>query len=90
MLPRSPERDASELGLRGLLVQAWPALEGWAAPEVWASLHPALALAKSLERHDALVPIIGGLFNNVLARGRVAESLPWAQEMLDAAKARRF
>ena len=25
------------------------ALKGWAAPEVWTSLHPALALAKSLE-----------------------------------------
>ena len=31
------------------------------APEVWTSLHPALALAKSLERHDALLPILWGL-----------------------------
>ena len=53
-LPRSSERDASELGLRSLLGTAWMALKGWAAPEVWTSLHPALALAKSLERHDAL------------------------------------
>ena len=48
------ERDASELGLRTRLGTAWMALKGWAAPEVWTSLHPALALAKSLERHDAL------------------------------------
>ena len=53
-LPRSSQRDASELGLRSRLGTAWLALKGWAAPEVWTSLHPALALAKSLERHDAL------------------------------------
>ena len=86
-LPRSSQRDASELGLRSLLGTAWLALKGWAAPEVWTSLHPALALAKSLERHDALAPIFWGLTSNVLTQGRVAESLPWAQEMLDIAKA---
>ena len=56
-LPQSSQRDASELGLRSRLGTAWMALKGWAAPEVWTSLHPALALAKSLERHDALAPI---------------------------------
>ena len=60
-LPQSSERDASELGLRTHLGPAWLALKGWAAPEVWTSLHPALALAKSLERHDALLPILWGL-----------------------------
>jgi tetratricopeptide (TPR) repeat protein len=86
-MPRSSQRDASELWLRSLLGTAWVALKGWATPEAWASLHPALALAKSLERHDALTPILWGLTNNVLTQGRVAESLPWAQEMLDLAKA---
>ena len=86
-LPQSSQRDASELGLRSLLGTAWMALKGWAAPEVWTSLHPALALAKSLERHDALAPIFSGLTDNVLTQGRVAESLPWAEEMLDIAKA---
>ena len=72
---------ASCLGSRG-----W-ALKGWPAPEIWTSLHPALALAKSLERHDALTPILWGLFANVLTQGRVAESLQWVQEMLDVAEA---
>jgi class 3 adenylate cyclase/tetratricopeptide (TPR) repeat protein len=85
--PRSPERDASELRLRSLLGTAWPALKGWATPEVWTSLHPALALVKSLERPEALAPIFRGLTMNVLTQGRVAESLPWAQEMLDLAQA---
>ena len=86
-LPWSSQRDASELELRTRLGTAWLALKGWATPEVWTNLHPALALAKSLERHDALVPIFWGLTTNVLNQGRVVESLPWTQEMLDHAKA---
>ncbi len=86
-LSQSSGRDASELGLRILLGPAWMALKGWAAPEVWTSLHPAVILAKSLERNDALVPIFSGLMSNVLAQGRAAEALPWAEEMLATAKA---
>ncbi|MFL5288036.1 MAG: AAA family ATPase [Rhodopila sp.] len=86
ILPPSSERDASELGLRSLLGTAWMALKGWATPEVWTNLHPALALAKSLKRHDALTPILWGLCGYVLTQGRIAESLQWAQEMLDMAK----
>ena len=86
-LPASAERDASELALRIPLGTAWLALKGWAVPEVWTSLHPALALAKSLGRNDALLPALWGLFWNVLTQGRVAESLEWANEMLDTAKA---
>jgi tetratricopeptide (TPR) repeat protein len=40
-------------------------------------------LAKSLERHDALLPVLWGLTFNALAQGRIAEALPWAAEMLD-------
>ena len=86
-LPRSSQRDASELGLRSLLGSAWMALKGWPAPEIWTSLHPALALAKSLGRHDALAPIFSGLTFNVFTQGRIAEALPWVEEMLDSAKA---
>jgi predicted ATPase len=86
-VPWSWQRDASELGLRSLLGTAWQALKGWTSPEVWTSLHPALALAKSLERHDALAPILWGLTNHILTLGRVAESLPRVEEMLDIAKA---
>ncbi len=58
-----------------------------ATAEVWTSLHPALALAKSLERHDALAPIFSGLFSSVLTQGRGAEALQWAEEMLNTAGA---
>ncbi|MFL5252790.1 MAG: hypothetical protein ACJ8AI_07830, partial [Rhodopila sp.] len=86
-LPPSLGRDTSELELRTRLGTAWLGFKGWPAPEVWTSLHPALALAKSLERHDALVPVLWGLTANILNQGRVAESLVWAQEMLHIAEA---
>jgi class 3 adenylate cyclase/predicted ATPase len=85
-LPQSPERDVSELDLRTPLGTAWLALKGWSAPEVWSSFHPALALAKSLGRHDASLPIYYGLYTNVLAQGRVAEALAWVNEMLASAE----
>src|SRR5690348_7324445 len=77
---------SSELGLRTRLGTAWLGLKGWPAKEVWASLHPALALAKSLKRYDALPPILSGLTQSVLTQGRVAESLHWAQQTLDLAQ----
>jgi hypothetical protein len=86
-LPHSSGRDASELGLRTHLGTAWFALRGWATPEITTSLHPALALAKSLERNDALAAIFWGLTVNVLNQGRVAESLPWVVDVLDVANA---
>ncbi len=86
-LSRSPQRDANELELRSVLGTAWLALKGWAAQEVWTSLQPALALAKSLGRHDALPPIFFGLTNNVLAQGRVGESLLLVDEQLELAEA---
>ncbi len=86
-LPRSSQRDAGELELRNLLGTGWMAHKGWPTPEVWTSLHPALALAKALERTDAMLPILYGLMVNVQCQGRVAESLPWAKEMLDIASA---
>lgn len=86
-LPQSPQRDGKELDIRTPLGAAWLALKGWAAPEVWSSFHPALGLAKSLSRHEALVPIYYGLYVSVLTQGRVAESLDWVDEMLALAEA---
>ena len=86
-LPQSPERDGKELDLRTPLGTAWFALRGWAAPEVWSSFHPALGLAKSLRRYEALVPILSGLWVYVLYQGRVAEALDWVNEMLATAEA---
>jgi hypothetical protein len=73
-LPASPERDGKEVDLRILLGPAWIALKGWPAQEVWDSLHPGLALATSLRRNAALLPILFGLWTNVLC---APESLRW-------------
>ncbi len=54
---------------------------------MWDTLHPALALANSLRRNDALLPILWGLYINVLCSGRTPESLRWAGEIRDAAEA---
>jgi hypothetical protein len=86
-LPSSLQRDTSELELRTRLGSSWLGLQGWGGPQVWMSLHPAFGLAKSLERHDTLVPILWGLTSNILAQGRVRESLAWVQEMIGTAQA---
>jgi class 3 adenylate cyclase len=83
-LPASAERDGSELDLRTLLGLARMRLKGWAAQEVWDSLHPALALANALRRDDAHVSILYGI--HVMTRGRVAESLRWVTQAINAAE----
>jgi tetratricopeptide (TPR) repeat protein len=88
-LPASAERDGSELDLRTLLGTAWFAFRGPQAQEVWDSRHPALALAHSLRRNDALLPIIFGLLDYVFCSGRVAESLHWVTELMNAAETYR-
>src|SRR5690349_20705491 len=88
-LAPSAERDGLELGVRSTLGTAWMARRGWAASEVWDSLHPALGLARSLGRADALLRILSGLKSNVLNTGRVAESLRWATQIMEAAEAHR-
>ena len=86
-LPQSSERDEKELDLRIPLGTAWIALKGWGAPELWTSLQPALELAKSLDRHDALLPVSYGLWTSVLVQGRIAESLDRVNNMLATAEA---
>ncbi len=86
-LAPSAGRDGLELDLRTTLGAAWMVLRGWAAPEVWDSLHPALGLARALGRTDALLRILRGLYTSVLTTGRVAESLRWATQIMEAAEA---
>ena len=62
-----------------------PSLRGCASQEVWDVLYPALGLANSFRRNDALVPTLFGLWANTFTTGRVAESLCWFTQILDAA-----
>jgi class 3 adenylate cyclase/predicted ATPase len=89
LIPRVPPgrpRDAYELDLRSLLGTATLAIKGWAAQDVTRILEPALPLALSLGRNKALLPIIWGLFWNVMSPGRAAESIKWAREMVRIAE----
>ena len=86
-LPPSSGRDEKELELCTLLGTAWVALRGFAASEAWSNFHRALGLAKTLNRHQALLPIYFGLCSNLVLRGRLAEGLGWVNEMLASAEA---
>ncbi|UCH48899.1 MAG: hypothetical protein JSU95_03595, partial [Betaproteobacteria bacterium] len=85
-LRHSRGRDASELALRTSLGIALQTFKGWASPEMWDCFNLALALAKSLKQSDALLPVLDALAFYVLARGRPADGLVWAQETLDLAE----
>jgi len=84
-LPPSSDRDARELDLRLPLGAAWMALRGWHAHEVASALTPALELATSIDRQDALIPVLGGLFFHRMTQGRNAESFQFAERMLETA-----
>jgi class 3 adenylate cyclase/predicted ATPase len=84
-LPPSGKRDGRELDLRVPLGTAWMALRGWHAHEVASTLTPALELATSLHRREALLPVLAGLWVNRMTQGRNAESLQFAERMLTQA-----
>jgi class 3 adenylate cyclase/predicted ATPase len=88
-LPPGRQRDEHELNLRSLLGMATLAFRGWAAQEVTRILEPALPLAQSLGHNEALLPIIWGLYWNVMSPGRAAEAIKWAKQMQQAADATR-
>ena len=86
-LPRSSQRDASELGLRtSLAPHGWRSKAGPLRKSGPACI-PHLPWRSRSSATTRWLPILWGLTINVLTQGRVAESLPWAEEMLDLAKA---
>jgi class 3 adenylate cyclase/tetratricopeptide (TPR) repeat protein len=80
-LPPSADRDAQELSLRSLLLTAWPALKGWATPEVREQAEFVVRLSGALGNSDALLRGLYGLFVNTIGQGRVAESLDWVDRL---------
>jgi class 3 adenylate cyclase len=84
-LPAGTARDQTELETRTLLGASWMALGGWFHPGIPQALEPALSLAQSLGRTDAAMLILWGISIQALTSGRVEESLPWADRLLDIA-----
>ena len=84
-IPQTAERDGWELQIRSALGTAWWARKGWMAEEMVPILMPALVLAKALNRPDALIQVLWGLWVYYLIRGRVRESVSLVEQALAAA-----
>jgi class 3 adenylate cyclase/tetratricopeptide (TPR) repeat protein len=82
-LPPSSERDGLELTIREPLNAAWTGLRGWAAPEVSLNAAALLELAKRRGKSHALGVGLWAIWVNTITQGRVADSLKWAQGLLD-------
>ena len=86
-LPRSSQRDASELGLRSLLGTSVAGAQRLGHPGSLDQPASGSCLGEVARAPRRAGAHLLGTVNNVLTQGRVAESLPWAQEMLDIAQA---
>ncbi|MHB9009031.1 MAG: AAA family ATPase [Limisphaerales bacterium] len=82
-LPLSTERDALELSIREQLNAAWAGLRGWAAEEIGVNTVAILRLAESQLSAQSKVLGLWWMWTNTITQGRIADSLPWAQRLLD-------
>jgi tetratricopeptide (TPR) repeat protein len=80
----SKARDRIELSLRSVLGPALMAQRGWAHTEVSEILEPAWRLAQSLQHSKAYLPILNTLWLHYMCRDQLAESLRWADKLLEA------
>ena len=80
--PPSVERDGFELSIREPLTATWIGLRGTPAAEVGVNAAAILRLAtKQREPHSVLLGL-WGMWASVCTRGRVAESLEWAERLV--------
>jgi predicted ATPase len=89
MIPKlgeSPQRDALELQVRSALGTAWWARKGWMADEIVDALEPALKIAKALGQPGPIIQVLWGLWVYYSIRGRVRQSVPLAEEVLQVAQ----
>ena len=82
-LPLAAERDTLELTIREQLNAAWAGLRGWAAGEIGVNTTAILRLAESQRNTQSLLLGLWWMWTNTITQGRIADSLPWAQRMLD-------
>ena len=80
----SRTRDRIELSLRAALGPAVIARRGWGQAEVSDVLEPAWRLAQSLRETSAYLPILNALAVHYMCMDRMAESLRWAERLLQA------
>lgn len=81
-LPHSIDRDALELTIREQLNAAWAGLRGWAAAEIDANSAAILRLAKSQRNAQSLLLGLWWMWTSTITQGRIADSMPWATQLL--------
>lgn len=82
-LPPSTERDGLELTIREPLNAAWTGLRGWAATDVGVNAAAILRLAKAQGNAESLLLGLWWMWTSTITQGRIADSVPWAQRLLD-------
>jgi len=82
-LPETRERDALEVTIREQLNAAWAGLLGWAGEEIGTNTARILRLAWSQGNTKSLILGLWWMWTNTITQGRIADSLPLAQRLLD-------
>lgn len=82
-LPETWERDTLELTIREQLNAAWAGLLGWAGDEIGVNTVRILDLATRQGNTQSLILGLWWMWTNTITRGRIADSLPIAQRLLD-------
>ena len=82
-LPPSAEREAIELSIREQLNAAWAGLRGWAAEEIGVNTAAILRLARSQGNAQSLLLGLWWMWTTTITKGRIADSLAWAEHLLD-------
>jgi class 3 adenylate cyclase/tetratricopeptide (TPR) repeat protein len=85
-LPETRERDALELTIREQLNAAWAGLLGWAGKDIGENTARILRLAWSQGNTQSLILGLWWMWTNTITQGRIADSLPLAQRLLDEAE----
>jgi class 3 adenylate cyclase len=86
-LPASPDRDRLELTIREPLNAAWVGLRGWAAPEIAVNTTAILGLAREPRNARSLLLGLWWMWTNTVTQGRIADSVPWAEQLLEEGRA---
>jgi len=86
-LPACPERDRLELTIREPLNAAWVGLRGWAAPEIAVNTTSILGLAREPRNARSLLLGLWWMWTNTVTQGRIADSVIWADQLLDEGRA---
>lgn len=82
-LPESAERDNIELSVREQLNAAISGLRGWAAPDINDNAAAILRLARTQQNAQSLLLGLWWMWTSTITQGRIADAVPWAEQLLE-------